>query len=162
MNRIILAGFDGKDNPARIIITQSAEVSCRRIILPNDRESSAKLLFDEIQRAETSAVILLGQKPCIADKIAVEPAARRGGETLHTRMDVTVCTEILKANGFDAYISRGCGTSLCNYIYFECLSRGVCCVFLHLPMLNNITNIGAAAWAVSALVNGIAGVPCML
>lgn len=161
MNRIILAGFDGKDNPARII-TQSAEVSCRRIIIPNDRENSAKLLLDEIQRAETSAVILLGQKPCIADKIAVEPVARRGAETLHTRMDVTVCAEILKANGFEAYISRGCGTSLCNHIYFECLSRGICCVFLHVPTLNNITDISAAARAVSGLVNNIAGVPCML
>lgn len=161
MNRIILAGFDGKDSPARII-TQSADVSCRRIILPNDREKSVKLLFDEIQRAETSAVILLGQKPCVTDKIAVEPVARRGGEALRTRMDVTVCAELIRENGFDAYISRGCGTSYCNHIYFECLSNGVCCVFLHVPMLQNITDIGAAAQAVSGLVNGIAGVPCML
>ncbi len=161
MNRIILAGFDGKDSPARII-TQSADVSCRRIILPNDMEKSVKLLFDEIQRAETSAVILLGQKPCITDKIAVEPVARRGGEALHTRMDVTVCAELIRENGFGAYISRGCGTSYCNHIYFECLSRGVCCVFLHVPVLQNITDIGAAAQAVSGLVNGIAGVPCML
>lgn len=161
MNRVILGGFDGKNNPARII-TEKADVPCRKVILPNDREQSVKALFDEIDRAETSVVVLLGQKPCIKDKISVEPKAKRGCETLRTAMDVTVSTELIRENGYAAYISRGCGTSYCNDIYFECLKRGICCIFLHVPTLNNISDLGAVTKAVEGFVNGIAGIPCML
>mgnify|MGYP006336577785 CR=1 FL=1 len=70
MNRVILAGFDGKSNPAKLI-TNAADVPCRKLILPNDTEQSVKVLFDEIDRTETSVVVMLGQKPCIKDKISV-------------------------------------------------------------------------------------------
>lgn len=161
MNRVILAGFDGKNNPARLI-TEKADVPCRRIILPNDKAQSVKVLFDEIDRADTSVVIMLGQKPCIRNKIAVEPSASCGGETLSTPMDVTVSAQLIRENGYDAYISRGCGNSLCNNIYFECLKRGICCIFLHIPTTGNISDIKALTRAIEGYVNGIAGVPCML
>lgn len=161
MNRVILAGFDGKNNPARMI-TEKANVPCRKVILPNDREQSVKALFAETDRAETSVVVMLGQKPCIKNKIAVEPSASCSCETLRTAMDVTVSAELITANGYDAYISKGCGNSLCNHIYFECLKRGICCIFLHVPTLNNISDLGAITKAIEGYVNGIAGIPCML
>ncbi len=161
MNRVILAGFDGANNSARLI-TEAANVPSRKIILPNDRRQSVKTLFAEIDRAETSVVVILGQKPCIKDKIAVEPSASCGCETLRTAMDVTVSAELIEANGYAAYISKGCGTSYCNHIYFECLKRGICCIFLHVPTLDNISDLGAITKAVEGYVNGIAGVPCAL
>ncbi len=161
MNRVILAGFDGKNNPARMI-TEKANVPCRKVILPNDREQSVKVLFDEIERADTSVVVMLGQKPCIKDKISVEPKAKRGCETLCTLMDVTVSAQLIKENGYSAYISKGCGTSYCSHIYFECLKRGVCCIFLHVPTLNNISDLGTITRAIEGYINGIAGVPCKL
>lgn len=162
MNRVILAGFDGKNNPARMI-TERAKVPCRKVILPNDRDQSVRVLFDEIDRAETSVVIMLGQKPCIKNKIYVEPTAKRGCEVLITAMDVTVSTELIKASGYNAHIStKGCGTSYCNHIYYECLKRGVCCIFLHVPTLNNISDLRAITRAIEGYINGIAGIPCAL
>ncbi|MBQ4165247.1 MAG: hypothetical protein IJD85_02890 [Oscillospiraceae bacterium] len=162
MNRVILAGFDGENNPARIV-TERAECGCRKVILPNDKERSVKALFVEIDRAETSVVIMLGQKPRIRNKISVEPTARCGCETLHTPMDVTTSAELIKQSGYGAYISScGCGTSYCNHIYFECLKRGVCCIFLHVPTMNNISDINKLITAVEGYIGGIAGIPCML
>lgn len=161
MNRVILAGFDGKNNPARVV-TESVECGCRKVLLPNDRELSVKALFDEVDRAETSVVVLLGQKPCIRDRIAVELCAKRVGEALHTPMDVTVSVELLKQNGYSAYISRGCGNSYCNHIYFECLNRGICCIFLHIPTMGNISDIAGLTAAVEGYISGIAGIPCAL
>lgn len=161
MNRVILAGFDGKNNSARLI-TEAADVPCRKVILPNDKNQSVKVLFDEIDRADTSVIVLLGQKPCIRNKISVEPTAKCGCEILHTPMDVTVSAQLIRERGYAAYISRGCGSSYCNNIYAECLKRGVCCIFLHVPTLNNISDIKALTRAIEGYVSGIAGVPCML
>lgn len=161
MNRVLLAGFDGKNNSARVI-TERVSCDCRRLILPNDRSKSSELLMNEINSAETGVVILLGQKPCIKDKIAVEPTAALCGETLHTTLDVTVTAELIKQSGYAAYISRGCGTSYCNHIYFQCLKSGVNCIFLHVPTMDNISDIKALTKAIEGFVNGIAGVPAML
>lgn len=161
MNRVILAGFDGKNNPAKLI-TNAADVPCRKLILQNDTEQSVKVLFDEIDRTETSVVVMLGQKPCIKDKISVEPEARRGRETLRTPMDVTASAQLIRENGYAAYISRGCGSSCCNNIYFECLERGICCIFLHVPTADNISDIKALTKAIEGYINGIAGIPCAL
>lgn len=161
MNRVILGGFDGKNNPARMI-TEKADAPCRKVILPNDREQSVRVLFDEIDRSDTNVVVMLGQKPCIRNKIAVEPSAACGCETLRTTMDVTVSAQLIRENGYAAYISRGCGNSYCNHIYFECLKRGVCCIFLHVPTLNNISDLSAITRAVEGYINGIAGIPCAL
>ena len=161
MNRVILAGFDGKCNPARII-TERVDCGCRKLILPNDKDKSTELLLSEIDRAETGVVILLGQKPCICNKIAVEPTATLYGETLHTSLDVTVSAELIQQSSYPAYISRGCGTSCCNHIYFQCLKSGVNCIFLHVPMLKNISDIDAITKAIEGYIKGIAGVPAML
>ncbi|MBE6900941.1 MAG: hypothetical protein E7478_00545 [Ruminococcaceae bacterium] len=161
MNRVLLAGFDGKNNSARVI-TERISSDCRKLILPNDRSKSSELLMNEINSAETGVVILLGQKPCIKDKIAVEPTAALCGETLHTTLDVTVTAQLIRQSGYAAYISRGCGTSYCNHIYFQCLKSGVNCIFLHVPTMDNISDIKALTKAIEGFVNGIAGVPAML
>lgn len=161
MNRVIVAGFDGKNNPARIV-TERISCGCRRVILPNDREKSVELLLKEIDRQQTSVVILIGQKPCIRNKIAVEPSATLCGETLRTTLDVTVSAQLIRDSGYAAYISRGCGTSYCNHIYHHALKSGVNCIFLHVPTMDNISDINALVAAAEGYVNGIAGVPSML
>lgn len=161
MNTVLLAGFDGKNNPARLV-TQRVELPCRKLILPNDKESSVRLLLEEIRRTETGVVVMLGQKPCIKDKIAVEPAACLCGETLRTSLDVTVSAQLIRQSGYPAYISRGCGNSYCNHIYYHCLKSGVNCIFLHIPMWVNISDIGALTKAIEGYISGIAGVPAAL
>ncbi len=161
MTNIILAGFDGRNNPARTI-TEKAELNCTKLILPNDKEKSAELLLETIRRVNAVCVVMLGQKPCIKDKMAVEPTAERCGNILHTSLDVTVTVEKLKANGCNAYISKGCGNSFCNHIYYECLQSGVNCIFLHIPQMKNIFDINALTKAVEGYIKELGSVPSML
>lgn len=161
MKNIILAGFDGRNNPARTV-TEKAELDCTKLILPNDKEKSAELLLETIQEVNAVCVIILGQKPCIKDKIAVEPTAEGCGNTLHTSFDVTVTAEKLKANGYNAYISKGCGNSYCNHIYYECLQSGTNCIFLHIPQMKNISDINALTKAVEGYIRELGSVPSML
>ncbi len=161
MKNIILAGFDGRNNPARTV-TEKAELDCTKLILPNDKEKTAELLLETIQEVNAVCVIILGQKPCIKDKIAVEPTAEGCGNVLHTSLDVTVTAEKLKANGYNAYISKGCGNSYCNHIYYECLQSGTNCIFLHIPQMKNISDINTLTKAVEGYIRELGSVPSML
>lgn len=158
---IILAGFDGKNNSARII-TERVGFPCEKLILPNDKEQSAELLLGRIKEKGMACAVLLGQKPMIKDKISVEPTAQKDGGKLHTPMDCTVTAEIIKSFGCKAYISKGCGNSYCNNIYFECLKNGINCIFLHIPTLDNISDIDIIIKAVEGYLSEIGRVPCML
>ncbi|MBQ7834492.1 MAG: hypothetical protein IJ385_01800 [Ruminiclostridium sp.] len=161
MNRVLLAGFEGEKNPAKII-TEQVKLPCRKVILPNDREKSAEVLRLSLSDKSVTCVVMLGQKPVIRNKIAVEPSAARNGHRLHTAMDCTVAKELLKAGGYNAYISKGAGNSYCNHIYYECLEMGVNCVFLHVPALDNISDTDKIIRAVEHFLSGIAGVPCAM
>ncbi len=161
MNRIILAGFDGKDNPAKLI-TELADIPCRKLLLPNDKQHSVELLMSEIHREETGCVVFLGQKPVIKNKISVERCAKKNGKKLYTPLDVTVSAQLIRDNGYAAYISENCGNSCCNHIYGICLENGINCIFLHVPYLKNINDINDIRKAVEGFLNGLAGIPCAL
>lgn len=161
MRELILAGFDGNNNPSRTIV-ENVKCGCRKLILPNDREKSAELLLKEIEKESTACIVIIGQKPQICGKIAVERQAKRCGEVLRTSLDVTSAAELIKESGYPAYISQSCGNSYCNHIYFEALKTGVNSIFLHVPYMKNIPDMGALCSAVEGFVNGIAGVPAML
>ncbi len=161
MKNIILAGFDGKNNSSRII-TEKASLNCTKVILPNDREKSAELLLETIRKVNAVCVVILGQKPSVKEKIAVEPQAKRCGKVLHTPLDVTVTVEKIKKNGYNAYISKGCGMSYCNHVYYECLESGTNCIFLHVPTMNNVSDIYALTKAVEEYITELGSVPSML
>ncbi len=162
MKNVIIAGFDGINNPARII-TEGVSLPCSKLILPNHKEKSSELLLSEIEKKSAVCVVMLGQKPLIRGKIAVEPTAERNGEVLHTALDCTASVRLIKESGYEAYISKGCGNSYCNHIYFECLKSGVNCIFLHVPLLKNIPDINQITKAVEGYINGLSGIPaCIL
>lgn len=161
MRNVILAGFDGENNPSRIIV-ERADLTCTKLILPNEKSESVNMLLSKIREVSAVCVVMLGQKPVIADKIAVEPSAEGKEGVLHTVMDCTASVKLIKSNGYSAYISRGCGNSYCNNIYYECLKSGVNCIFLHVPNMNNISDIKALISAVEGYINGLGGIPALL
>lgn len=163
MKEVILAGFDGKNNPARMIV-EKADVKCRRLILPNDREKAAQLLREETEKDFTVCIVILGQRPRICDKIAIEATAKRGCDIRRTGMDVSTIRQFLKETGYEAYLSKGCGSagSYCNHTYYEALGMRVNSVFLHVPNMDNISDLGEITKAVSHLVNNLAAVPALL
>lgn len=161
MENIILAGFDGKNNPAHII-TEKVKSPVSKVILPNDNEKSVEVLLRKVEEKNAVCVVILGQKPNITDKIAVEPSAQKNGRKLYTRMCCRTSVNLIKSLGYSAYISKGCGNSYCNNIYYESLEKGVNCIFLHVPELDNITDINAVTKAVEGYIDGLAGIPALL
>jgi len=161
MERVILAGFDGVNNSSREAVKR-AELSCHKLILPNDRRRSAEILLSEIEKTDAVCVVMLGQKPNIADKIAVEPFARGENGVLRTALDVTATVELIKSLGYNAYISAGCGNSYCNHIYYSCLSSEVNCIFLHIPVLSKISDMSELVKAIEGYVKGLEGIPAVL
>lgn len=140
MNEVVFAGFDGADNPARILV-ERVSVPCRKVILPNDSALSAALMREEISR-DPSAVIMTGQKPSICSKIAVERFARADIEFLKTDVDCGKVARFFRENGYDAYLSSGAGNSYCNAVYAEVLKIYPSGLFLHIPTLENISDFG--------------------
>lgn len=140
MSDIVFAGFDGVDNPARLLI-ERVSAPCRKVILPSDNEKAAALMRGEIAN-DPSAVIMTGQKPSIRSKIAVERFARSASGRLETRTDCGTVVRFFRANGYDAYLSSGAGNSYCNAIYAEVLKIYPRGLFLHIPTIENISDFG--------------------
>lgn len=150
MNRVLFAGFDGADNPARKLAeTVNAP---RRVILPNDKEASAELLKAEMAVFRPDIVIMTGQKPAIRDKVSVELCAKASGETLTTALDCTAVRDFILSRGYACYISRNCGTSYCNHIYAECLKVFPRGLFIHIPFKKNITDLAKLKSAFNGLI----------
>lgn len=140
MGELVFAGFDGEDNPARLLV-ERVSAPCRRVIMPNDYALSAELMRGEVSR-KPSAVIMTGQKPSIRSKIAVEQFARSGADVLKTRFDCKEVVRFFRENGYDAYISSGAGNSYCNAVYAQVLKIYPRGLFLHIPTLENISDLG--------------------
>lgn len=136
MNEVVFAGFDGGDNPARLLV-ERVSVPCRKVVMPNDNALSAALMRGEIAR-RPSAVIMTGQKPSIRSKIAVERFARADRGILETEIDCGRVVRFFRENGYDAYMSSGAGNSYCNAVYAEELKIYSHGLFLHIPLLRNI------------------------
>ena len=162
MSQFIVAAFEGAENISRIVLECLDTYSNRKVLLPNDKQRSVEVLTSAIKEHDPACVILLGQKPVIRGKIAVEKSAKLCGELRHTNMDVTTLTELIRSTGYGAYISEGCGTSYCNNIYHHALGMGVNTVFLHVPCKRNVGDINALVKAVQTVTDGLAGVPAML
>lgn len=161
MDDVILAGFQGEINSAQLVV-EKVRAGCHKLIIPNDKEKTVRMLLDEIKEKEAVCVVIIGQKPNIADKIAVEPCAKGEKGILRTSLDVTASVELLKSLGYKAYISKGCGTSYCNHVYYNCLLSGVNCIFLHIPTLSCISDISALTAAIEGYIEGLSGVPAAL
>ena len=140
MRSVVFAGFDGEDNPARLLV-ERVSAPCRKVILPNDNALSAALMRDEIARSPLTA-IMTGQKPSIRSKIAVERFARAVCGILETDVDCGRVVRFFRENGYDAYMSSGAGNSYCNAVYAEVLKIFPRGLFLHIPLLKNISDFG--------------------
>lgn len=162
MSQFILAAFDGAQNTSRIVMECLDTFPNPKVLLPNDKEKSVQVLTAAVREHQPACIVLLGQRPVIKDKIAVETSAKLCGDIRSTNMDVSVTAELIRSTGYGAYISQGCGTSYCNHIYYHALGMGVNTVFLHVPYKKNISDMKALVRAVQAVTDGLAGVPAML
>ena len=158
MGGMILTGFEGAGNSSQLIVSSvQTKAECRKLILPNDKERSVRLLYRELSSAPADYVVMMGQKPSIKDKIAVERCARLDGRELLSALDCDNIAEFFKAHGYDAYLSAGAGNSYCNHIYAHCLSVFPRGVFLHIPALRGISDMDRLQRVVGQFLDWLSG-----
>ncbi len=161
MKNVILTAFDGENSSSGLLIGKIS-ADCTKLLLPCDKRKSAELLKAKIEETGAVCVIMTGQKPNVKEKIAVEASAMYSGEKLHTVMDCTTTVRLIRENGYNAYISKGSGNSLCNYLYAECLMAGINCIFLNIPTADRISDTDKLCTAVEGYINSLSNVPAML
>lgn len=114
------------------------------LLLPNDKEKDAKVLFAALRHNTYDYIISLGQRPNIKNKVHIETTACNGGSSLETGFDCEYFQGMLLQNGITARLSQNAGTSYCNSIYWNGMSylaeHGLHTrmVFLHVPFRKNI------------------------
>ncbi len=158
---ILLTAFAGNENTSTMVL-QAIRQECHKLLLPDCHAEAEEMLKQTIRTVQPVCVIMLGQKPVIRDKIAVEPSAVMNEIKLHTSMDCTAVRNLITDAGYCAYLSKGCGNSICNHAYFVCLQEKVNGIFLHIPTKENLTRPEALVSALEALIDGLGGIPCML
>lgn len=143
MKKILVAGFKGEDNSAKILLDKIDYK--HKLYLDNDFDISEKQLEMKL-REEYDEVFIFGQKPLIKS-IYIELIGKRNNKKYCTNYDYNKISEYLKINGYKTNISKDAGNYLCNNIYFyglELISKNyknVKLIFIHIPSLENIANI---------------------
>lgn len=113
--------------------------NCDKIYLKNDKFKSVEQIVNTLAKNEYDYCIILGQKPIIKNKIAIELQAKNNEEIEKTNFEISKLFEIFKDIGINYYLSQKAGTSYCNNIYYKTLSfikrnnLKTKAVFIHVP-----------------------------
>ncbi len=142
MTDILLTAF--RNTSSEKLIGQI--VNKKTVILPNDKEKDSEVVNNILSDGKYQYVICLGQKPIMKDKVAIETTAKCGDISIYTSFPYIELKSILEESGIEVKISHNAGTSYCNCLYYNCMRYleqkeiNTKVIFLHIPMLKNITD----------------------
>jgi Pyrrolidone-carboxylate peptidase (N-terminal pyroglutamyl peptidase) len=146
--KILLAGFKGDSNSARVLLEKiSPERTVKKLYLDNDFSICKEQLEQALKIENYDYIIAFGQKPVIK-AIYLETIGRGLNQEYETNYEYSVLKDYLKSNGYRVKISSNAGNFLCNYIYFCGLDYiaknrlATQIIFVHIPYLKNIDDIG--------------------
>lgn len=146
-SKILLTGYKNTryDQSTSKILLDKIEDKYDKYLFSND--------FDKIKREIESLhienydyIIMFGQKPIIK-KPTMELSARIDSSVISTNFDMDALFKVLKGKGLPYRISRGAGTSYCNFTYFNMLSfinenqLKTKALFIHIPYLKNFIDM---------------------
>lgn len=144
--RILIAGFEGKDNSAKVLLDYLKERINEDILyLKNDFEISRKQIEEKLIQ-NYDFVFIFGQIPN-TKSIFLENNATLEGVKLTTDYCYDFLKEYLEKNNYKVVNSDDAGDWFCNNVFFRALhfkkennlKTKIC--FLHIPTIDNIENI---------------------
>lgn len=141
---VLLTAFRGTSSEKLI---GSFDDAYLKIILENDKKTSAEQLIAALENNKIDYIISLGQKPVIKDKIYIELIGKINGNAYKTDFNIDKLASALIRSKFSAHISTNAGTSFCNNIYAHGLKYieenfyEAKMVFIHIPFEKNISNL---------------------
>ena len=140
---ILFTAFNGKNNSSKILLDMINNKN--KLYLKNSFTTSVKQLQKEIKDNQYDLIISFGQAPLEEDTIKIETIGRNIVE-YKTKYDF-ISLKNKYDNNFKTIISNDAGNYLCNNIYFYGLKYiednklKANMIFIHIPKINNISNI---------------------
>ena len=145
--KILYTAFNGKNNSSKILLDKIDNVE--KLYLKNSFNTSVKELINKIKNNDYDLVISLGQSPIKQDLIKIETKANKE-DSCETNYDNYDLENIIKKH-YEVTISNDAGNYLCNNLYYHGLKYiyenklETKMIFIHIPKINNISDIDLLA-----------------
>ena len=160
---ILIAGFKGNDNSAKILLDNIKEQNNQNILyLENDFEVSS-IQIEEKMLQNYDYVLIFGQKPNTRN-IYLENNAVLEETKLETDFYYGVLKENLESNNYKVISSCDAGNYLCNNVFFRALSFKQTndlkskIAFIHIPTIDNMDGIELLASIILTYINTLSDV----
>lgn len=156
--KILISGFEGNDNSAKILLDNIKE-ECKQDILylKNDFEVSSNQIEEKLLQ-NYDYVLIFGQKPN-TKSIYLENNAILENTKLETDYYYGVLKEKLECNNYKVVSSCDAGNYLCNNVFFRALNfkhsnnLKAKIAFIHIPTIDNIEDIKYLASIILNYIN---------
>lgn len=161
--KILIAGFEGNDNSAKILLDDIKQ-KCKEdiIYLENDFEVSSNQIEERLLQ-NYDYVLIFGQKPNTKN-IHLENNAVLNEIKLVTDYYYGVLKEKLEQNNYKVVSSSDAGNYLCNNVFFRALNfkqnnnLKSKIAFIHIPTINNIDDINHLTSVILNYINTLSDV----
>lgn len=161
--KILIAGFKGNDNSAKILLDNIKEKNSQDILyLENNFEVSSNQIEEKMLQ-NYDYVLILGQKPNTRN-IYLENNAVLEETKLETDYYYGVLKENLESNNYKVISSCDAGNYLCNNVFFRALSfkqtnnLKTKIAFIHIPTIDNIEDIKLLASTILDYINTLSDI----
>lgn len=161
--KILIAGFKGNDNSAKVLLDNIKEKNNQDILyLENDFEVSSNQIEEKMLQ-NYDYVLIFGQKPNTRN-IYLENNAVLEETKLQTDFYYGVLKEKLESNNYKVISSCDAGNYLCNNVFFRALSFKQTndlkskIAFIHIPTIDNIDDIELLASTILNYTNTLSDI----
>lgn len=158
--KILIAGFAGEDNSAKILLDHIKEYSSQEVLyLKDDFEISSRQIEEKLQ-LNYDYVLVFGQKPNTRT-IYLENNAVLNNVKLETDYYYGVIKKQLENNCYKVESSLDAGKYKCNNVFFSALSYKkqnklkTKIAFIHIPTIDNIESIEHLASVILNYINSL-------
>ena len=156
--RILIAGFEGNDNSAKILLDKIKEKNNQDVLyLENDFQVSGNKIEEKLLQ-NYDYVLIFGQKPDTKN-IYLENNAILGDVKLKTDYCYDVLKENLESCNYKVVTSCDAGNYLCNNVFFRALSFKQMnnlkskIAFIHIPTIDNLENVEVLVNIITNYIN---------
>ncbi len=142
--KVLFTAFNGKSNSSKLLLDKIN--SDNKLYLRNSFSTSVNQLKKELNSKNYDLIISFGQAPLDKDTIKIETIGQDKIK-YKTKYDFTSLEETFCINNYKTIISNNAGAYLCNNIYFNGLKYiddnklNTNMIFIHIPAIDNISNI---------------------
>lgn len=145
---ILFTAFKGKTNSSKMVLDRIPNTN--KLYLTNSFVTSVYELEQKLKRKHFDLIISFGQAYLDLDTIQIETLAKIKEDIYKTKYNYSKLKLKLESK-YNVIISKNASNYLCNNIYYHGLklieqnNYNTNIIFIHIPKINNITDINELA-----------------